>query len=38
MIHKSEIAEEIFELDEPEILLDMRRMNGKLNSTIFNEF
>ena len=33
-----EIAEEVFELDEPEILIDMRRMNGKPNSSMFNEF
>ena len=32
------IAEEIFELDEPEILLDMRKLNGKPNSTTFDAF
>ena len=34
----SAIAEEMFELDEPEILLGMRRLNGKLNSTVFERF
>lgn len=34
----SVIAEEVFELDEPEILLDMRRLNGKPNSTVFERF
>ena len=34
----SVIAEVVFELDEPEILLDMRRLNGKPNSTVFERF
>ena len=34
----SAIAEEMFELDEPEILLGMRRLNGKLNSTVSERF
>ncbi len=31
-------AEEAFELDEPEILLDLRQLNGKPNATVFDKF
>ena len=34
----SALAKEVFELDKPEILLDMRRLNGKPNSTVFERF
>ena len=34
----TKLAEEAFELNEPNILLDLRRMNGKLNATMFEQF
>ena len=34
----STLADQIFELDEPEILLDMRKLNGKPDSSMFDEF
>ena len=32
------LAEEAFELDEPDILLDLRRLNGKPNAPAFDKF
>ena len=32
------LAEEGFEIDEPDILLDLRRLNGKPNATAFDKF
>ena len=34
----TKLAEEAFELDEPDILLDLRKMNGKPNATTFEQF
>lgn len=34
----TKLAEEAFEIDEPEILLDLRKLNGKPNSTEFDKF
>ena len=34
----SALAKEVFELDKPEILLDMRWLSGKPNSTVFERF
>ena len=34
----TKLAEEAFELDEPDILLDLRRLNGKPNATAFDKF
>ena len=33
----TKLAEEAFELDEPDILLDLRRLNGKPNATAFDK-
>ena len=32
------VAKAVLQLDDPEIILDLRRTNGKPNSTIFDEF
>ena len=32
------LAEEVFEMDEPEVLLDLRKLNGNPNSTLFDKF
>ena len=32
------MAKALLQLDDPEIILDLRQMNGKPNSTIFDEF
>ena len=34
----TKLAEEAFEMDEPEVLLDLRKLNGKPNSTMFDKF
>ena len=34
----TKLAEEAFDLDEPEILLDLRRLNGSPNATTFDKF
>ena len=34
----TKLAEEAFEIDEPEVLLDLRKLNGKPNSTAFDRF
>lgn len=34
----AKLAEEAFELDEPDILLDLRGLNGKPNATAFDKF
>ena len=34
----AKLAEEAYELDEPDILLDLRRLNGKPNATEFYKF
>lgn len=33
-----QLAEEVFELDETNILLDLRRLNGKPNATLLTNF
>ena len=32
------LAEEAFEMDEPEVLLDLRKLNGNPNSTLLDKF
>ena len=32
------VAKAVLQLDDPQIVMDLRRMNGKPNSTIFNAF
>ena len=32
------LAEEVFEMDEPEVLLDLRKLKGNPNSTLFDKF
>ena len=34
----TKLAEEAFEMDEPEVLLDLRKLNGKPYSTVFDKF
>ena len=34
----TKLAEEALEMDEPEVLLDLRKLNGKPNSTAFDRF
>lgn len=32
------LAEEAFEMDAPEVLLDLRKLNGNPNSTLFDKY
>ena len=32
------VAKAVLQLDDPQIVMDLRRMNGKPNSTIFDAF